>query len=234
MKIFGSQGIEDFLSQDYQHYTREMEKTMIENLLLSGEEDIEIMSHIQWEYTLAHENMRHLKNSMICFVTLICRAAMDFGGSEIYCFGASDYWINEIEAHMTIDQQMAFYERIIKDFRQAVSERNQGQESLVIKRAIKYIDRHIYEKITLAETAKGVGVHKDYLSRCFHQQVGVTFSDYVTKEKIKKAQKLLEKTDHSVLEISNQLGMSSATYFIRVFKKALGMTPRAYRQKMGL
>ncbi|WP_455804951.1 helix-turn-helix transcriptional regulator, partial [Clostridium butyricum] len=49
--------------------------------------------------------------------------------------------------------------------------------------------------------------------------------------KIEKAKQLLENTDMSIINISMSLGYDESGYFSKVFKKVVGVTPSAYRNK---
>ncbi len=65
----------------------------------------------------------------------------------------------------------------------------------------------------------------------FTQYVGKTPIKYITDLKINYAKNLLLKTNFSLIYISNELGFSSLSYFITLFKKNTGMTPYMYRKK---
>ena len=86
---------------------------------------------------------------------------------------------------------------------------------------------------SLAEAARECALHRDYLSRLFHRETGMTFRAYVAQEKMKRARQLLMTTDHGIVTISDQLNLSSASYFIKLFKKSFGITPHAFRKRMG-
>ena len=68
-------------------------------------------------------------------------------------------------------------------------------------------------------------------SRLFKSETGMTFSDYVNHRKIEEATGLLQYSDYSDLEISNLLCFSSQSYFIKIFKKVMNMTPNEYKKK---
>ena len=73
-------------------------------------------------------------------------------------------------------------------------------------------------------------VSTGYMSRLFSKEVGESYSVFLTKLKIDWAKALLETTDDSVNEISEKIGYSDAGYFIRVFKKIVGVTPLVYKK----
>ena len=71
------------------------------------------------------------------------------------------------------------------------------------------------------------------LSARFRQETGMTLSEYVLHEKTEEAKRLLRYSDRSAAAIGAFLGFSSHGHFIRVFKKATGLTPGEYREKHG-
>lgn len=54
-------------------------------------------------------------------------------------------------------------------------------------------------------------------------------SEYITKRKISKAKELLKTKNLSVIQVSLAVGYDDVSYFIRIFKKQTGMTPKKYQ-----
>lgn len=102
--------------------------------------------------------------------------------------------------------------------------------SNTLKPAIEYIYNHKSENVNLEKMAKVCHISPSYFSRLFIKDTGEKFSSYVSKLKIQWAKNLLEETDMTVNEISDELGFSEAGYFIKTFKKYEGVTPFLYRK----
>lgn len=96
--------------------------------------------------------------------------------------------------------------------------------------AKEYINAHYRDMLSLDIVGGAVGLNPAYLSSLFKKETGMSFADYVTKVRIKAAQKLLLQTDLSLSEISERVGISDPKYFSRVFKKEIGMKPSDYRK----
>ena len=62
-------------------------------------------------------------------------------------------------------------------------------------------------------------------------EIGIAFSNYVSKTKAEEAANLLTFSEYTDSEISNLLGFSSQSYFIKIFKKYLGVTPKEYKKR---
>ena len=101
--------------------------------------------------------------------------------------------------------------------------------NLLVKRAIRYVNEHIGTTCRLAQAARDLMISPEHLSRSFHEDTGMTFTDYVRLVKIDYAMVLLRKTNMKVQEISWKVGIENDKYFHNVFKETVGMTPKNYR-----
>ncbi|MDO4272144.1 MAG: PocR ligand-binding domain-containing protein [Eubacteriales bacterium] len=99
----------------------------------------------------------------------------------------------------------------------------------IIQDIFSYISTHREESPSLAKMAEYCNVSTSYLSRLFSKEVGESYSSFLARLKVERAKTLLETTGKSVYEISDELGFSEAGYFIKIFKKYVGLTPAAYR-----
>ncbi len=92
-----------------------------------------------------------------------------------------------------------------------------------------YITEHYSEKLTLSEICKKLGYSLPYVSSKFRDTVGMTFSQYLQKERVNRSRALLLCTNLSVEEICSKVGYNNSTFFYRIFKKETGVSPREYR-----
>jgi YesN/AraC family two-component response regulator len=107
--------------------------------------------------------------------------------------------------------------------------------SSIVMNAVRFIQANYREKISLPQLAKEIHVNPSYLSRKFHEETGVTFSEYVLNHRIKAAKELMAKNRiESVSSIAEQCGFSSPHYFSTVFKRKTGLTPKEYKEGMKL
>lgn len=102
--------------------------------------------------------------------------------------------------------------------------------SSTLKPAIEYIYKNKSENITVENMAKVCHISQSYFSRLFSKEMGDSFSNYISKLKIKWSKELLEESDMSVSQISDELGFNEPGYFIKIFKKYEKVTPSVYRK----
>ncbi|HEX2955171.1 MAG TPA: helix-turn-helix transcriptional regulator, partial [Bacillota bacterium] len=100
----------------------------------------------------------------------------------------------------------------------------------IVGAAKSYIDlQYKNDALNLEEVARQVCVTPYYLSRLFHAEMGMTFTDYLTKTRLEKAVQLLQ-NGVSVKEICYQVGYNDPNYFSRLFRKVFGVPPTEYRK----
>ncbi|MBP7349803.1 MAG: helix-turn-helix domain-containing protein [Butyrivibrio sp.] len=92
-----------------------------------------------------------------------------------------------------------------------------------------YLDRNFSEKIILDRLAEKFYINKFYLTRIFHDQFGITVTNYLLELRITHAKQQLRFTDLTIEEISRSCGFPDPNYFSRMFRKIEGTTPGKYR-----
>lgn len=99
-----------------------------------------------------------------------------------------------------------------------------------ISAACSYIVDHCDQEITLESVAGLAGFSEWYFSRIFKQITNYNFVEYVTLQRIKRAQLMLSDSDTPITEISYQAGFKSISTFNRVFRQYRGCSPSEYRK----
>ena len=95
-----------------------------------------------------------------------------------------------------------------------------------------YISDHYAESISLDGLAGIFYLSKFYLSRSFKEVTGYGVNEYVNILRTKRAKQLLEETTLSVSEIAGTVGYESITYFEKVFKTYMSISPLKYRKTL--
>lgn len=96
--------------------------------------------------------------------------------------------------------------------------------------AVRYIDDHLDGPVTLTAVARHIGFSAYYLSRLFREETGISFNEYIAKQRIAKAVHLLQTTSLRVYEVGNAVGIPSYRYFTALFRKYTGLSPTEYRK----
>jgi signal transduction histidine kinase/DNA-binding LacI/PurR family transcriptional regulator/AraC-like DNA-binding protein/ActR/RegA family two-component response regulator len=99
-----------------------------------------------------------------------------------------------------------------------------------VRQVMAYIHEHYAEPISREDMAAYGGVSARHLTRCFSQDVGVSPITYLNRYRVKQAKRLLLAQDRSITQIAGDVGFSDSSYFARVFRNEMGVSPRAYQR----
>jgi len=98
--------------------------------------------------------------------------------------------------------------------------------------ACLYISENYTSPLTLDDAARFMGVSKSYFAHLFKQYTNSTFVDFLTEERVKRAQTLFLNPDVHIIDIAFDSGFSSISSFNRSFKKITGLSPSKFREAM--
>jgi len=107
---------------------------------------------------------------------------------------------------------------------------SRNDEPEIVRKAKELIADRIDEKITLGDISSEIHVSVFYFCKVFKQATGMTFTEYVNRQRIELAKGELKNTGKSVTEIAYAVGFQSLSQFNRCFLKFAGESPRQYRQ----
>lgn len=94
---------------------------------------------------------------------------------------------------------------------------------------IQYIKEHLHEKLDVRQLSEKACMSRANFFRKFKEEFGIAPADYVLKERLRLAKQYLRTTGHSVTQVCYLAGFQNLHYFIRAFKKEVGLTPRSYQ-----
>ncbi|MFJ7368893.1 AraC family transcriptional regulator [Lysinibacillus sp. NPDC098008] len=193
------------------------------NYSIVGEAELGVLSK--------RNSFRSVQNLMITGIALICRAAIEGGLNEETAFTLSDFYIQKLEEQSSLNDILSLMEEAIYDYTNRVSYANKVKYSATITTCVHFIENHIYSEITLEQLSDICHLSPNYLSSLFKKEVGIAVSEYIQQQRIDEAKKLLTFTNYPILDIGSLLNFTDQSYFIKVFKKFTGITPKQFRNK---
>jgi AraC-like DNA-binding protein/ligand-binding sensor protein len=98
------------------------------------------------------------------------------------------------------------------------------------ERVTHWLQSHYPEKVTLASTAKALGVSSSTLVHRLQLESGKSFKTILTEIRISEAKKFLATTSLDISGIGNTCGFFDQSHFTREFKRAINLTPGAFRR----
>ena len=103
-------------------------------------------------------------------------------------------------------------------------------ETARLKQMLGFIREHFAEDISPADIAASAGVCERECFRCFKQELGTTPLATLTDFRLRRAAELLRETDRSVSDIAAACGFANSSYFGKVFRSRMNLSPLAYRR----
>jgi len=173
----------------------------------------------------------------VASVTLLTRYVIEAGMAEEIAYAISDLFLQQLNLNMSpsaikkwnYDMNSTFLSLLPPiTIEGDVSEREPTHISSLIKDTLNYIQKSPNKSLTIQEVAKKFYVTPDYLSHKFHEELGITFSQFIRSQKISLAKMMLKNPDTSLAEIAHNLGYCSQSYFTKVFREETGYTPKNY------
>lgn len=101
-------------------------------------------------------------------------------------------------------------------------------DSIILFKTYNYIENN-YSTGSLKELADLLNEDYNYLSKKIKKLTGFSFQNLLEKERIKASKVLLESTDVNINDIAYHVGYNNLTFFYKLFKKTVGVTPLEYR-----
>ncbi|MBQ9131818.1 MAG: helix-turn-helix domain-containing protein, partial [Clostridia bacterium] len=111
--------------------------------------------------------------------------------------------------------------------------KKQSALSPLIENMKKYVEENLEYGVTLPQLACIFHYNEKYLGRMFKARVGISFSEYVNRQRLSRAKNLLLQTDCSIIDVALRTGFPNVTYFNRLFKRYTGLTPTQMRHGGG-
>jgi len=179
---------------------------------------------------LSDNPLRNLKYHLIITVAFITRYVIEGGLEMEAAYNLSDIYIKKIDTCNSEESIRDIHKELVESYVARMHAlKTKKLYSKPIAQCIDYIYDNLHNKITLEELADASELSTSYVSKLFHREVGITIAQYIQNKKIDAAKNLLAFTEYSTIEIANYLRFSSESYFINVFRKNCGLTPKKFR-----
>ncbi|MCI9662501.1 MAG: response regulator [Lachnospiraceae bacterium] len=105
-------------------------------------------------------------------------------------------------------------------------------EKLLVQNMVSFIQEHFAQGLTLQMLAGEFNRNESYISSLIKKKTGKGFGEHLMEARIQKAQEYLRTTNDSLEAIAAKVGYPDYYYFTKVYKKATGISPAAYRRQL--
>ena len=160
--------------------------------------------------------------------TLLSRVAIDGGAQTDNVFYLSSQFILKLYQQQTLEDICLLMQEVLESFMNAMfNETDKG--NLYIRKALRFMQDNYGEHLELAKVAEYVGLSPSYFSALFNQIVGVSFREQLCRIRVEESKRLLLQKDYSLVDIALAMGFPDQSYYCKVFKRIVGVTPGKYR-----
>lgn len=120
----------------------------------------------------------------------------------------------------------------LSTYRKAKYSKQKAENTFFISLATHFMYENIENRLTLRELASHFGYSESYFYRLFFKETQYAPITYFIHLKVERACQLLRSSNLKINQIALKLAFDDPYYFSRIFKKIMGMSPKAYRQSL--
>lgn len=217
---------------EYDAFYPQMKEKAILERFVSGDIDgaEQLMNEVLAAICVSQpQSIENIRDRAIELGVLISRASMENGMPSDLAFEMNGDLFSELRAAENFTTVCDILREFLKAQGRALIQLHKSPGSDIARRAVQIVYEHFEQAITLENTAEKLGVSHYYLSRVFKNCVGMGFRDFVNHVRIEQSKLLLRRTDMTLVEIAISVGFNDQSYFSKVFKRTVGVTPKQYR-----
>src|SRR5438093_4288000 len=101
-----------------------------------------------------------------------------------------------------------------------------------LRKVEDYVAEHLAEEISIEALAELVELSSSHFSHVFKESTGMTPLQFVTRQRITRAEQLIRETSRSLIEVGLEVGYTSPSHFAQVFRRVVGITPTEFRSSL--
>src|SRR5436190_1180045 len=101
-----------------------------------------------------------------------------------------------------------------------------------LRKVQDYVAEHLAEEISVEALAELVELSSSHFAHVFKESTGMTPLQFVTRQRITRAQQLIRETSRSLIDVGLEVGYTSPSHFAQVFRRVVGVTPTEFRSSL--
>ncbi len=182
-----------------------------------------------WIYTNYKDNIEIAKNRILEIIVFLSQIAVDRGidAEQIFLINA-DYF-KKMNNFNSIEDMSRCIEKTFDRFINYIFNFSKIKHTDIIYKIITYIKENYSQDISLDDLSDHVYMSKSYISKIFREEMQCSITDYINKIRIMKSKSFLMDRSLSIDDIAAMTGFTDKSYFTKVFKKIIGISPGKYR-----
>ncbi|MBQ8953057.1 MAG: AraC family transcriptional regulator [Clostridia bacterium] len=218
------------LGTDFEEYSVDLEKQMINNLFAgSGETFDALLGQFvqrlfdEQECLPNMEILQRLERWQNAVLAQAARIPLRLPADLCASFDEND-------TQATVLQKLSAFAHTTGQFIRQHEEDRKANLGAEVK---DFIDQRLTDpEFSFSTVSDHFGLSRSQLTAILKEQLGMGFADYVSGQRIERGKQLLRDPAFTVSDVALKVGFTYAHYFIRVFKKREGVTPGQYRERL--
>lgn len=216
-------------------YPLEIEEKMFLAVKRGNVKEVEVQSRKFFDWMMEKEGQLSDNIRLKCLEFVLRGETIGyFQGGMTYYFDCREGYLKEVLSCKCPEEMEAWFLNRMEEAginMGAEAGEHAGAEQNFVKEAQEYVKQNYQQEIPMNKMAEMFHIHPNYFSRIFKEKTGISYIDFVSQVKVEKAEKMLQKGEKSIKEISVECGYADPNYFSRIFKKKTGMSPGEYRKR---
>jgi two-component system response regulator YesN len=214
---------------------RENAEKELSNAILGGDIDRvrKSLAHIM-TYVRQNENQNAQQNFMVFLVLLPARLMSNMKTENMGIYANQSGLLMDFLQCADLNEQEDMLIALYEECTGHLIKMSNPHANTVVKRICETIEEQFMEQLSVASLSEMVNLTPAYLCVLFKQTTGKTINDYLTQVRLNNAKNLLAHSNIHLYDVCYKVGYFSPSYFSRIFKKYIGVTPREYRENIML
>ena len=100
----------------------------------------------------------------------------------------------------------------------------------LLQQTLNFIHNNLNQDLSIKMLTKQVNVSKSALYSKFHERLHCTVGEYINQKRLEQSVPMLINTTLSIEEVSRRVGFANASYYTKLFKQQMGITPLKFRK----
>lgn len=178
------------------------------------------------------DSVRDLRNLLITCNTLARKAAEIGGVHPAHIDTLSTQLAKQVETVTSLREMRKLRSEMIRKYCLLVRNYSLRGRSPVIQKVVNHINLNLTQDLSLKRLSAEYSVNASYLSALFKKEMGVTLTDYISQQRIRRAITLLNSSNLQIQDVASESGIYDVNYFRKLFKKVTGKTPTEYAKEI--
>lgn len=182
-------------------------------------------------YHVGGNRLELLKSLTLELVVMIYRAAVEAGARPTELLGINYDCVRRLAPIKDEVQLCHWLTDMLERLMDGIREYRDHPNLVLLQQALRYMEHNLHRDLPRDEVARVACLSPSHFSHLLRQKVGRSFRDLLLEYRINRAAEQLRRSSQSVAEIARQCGFHEPSHFGKTFRRRMGLTPLAYRQR---